>query len=326
MNRFLLLFSVLLVNTTYGYQAADEIFQPLVRDVKEIDLAEQDLPRNYRTTRDKIVEDDKKPKLRLDGLKELFMGGSAQFTESQLRGIISNWNTKILIVDLREETHLILETQEGKQIPISAFIPLNTGNEGKSIEEIDFEHLRYRNHILEQGVISLPYGKGDSVVVDEDNIPVFNVSNVFTEKEVVEKLNDIYPLGVDYVYLPITDHKNPSLQVVDKFLEVMRSVKSDSEMTLFFHCRAGRGRTGMMMVLRDILENAKKYNLTLEQILKRQELLGSPDFATIDEAKPEQSQERIEFITHFFQFALAEDGYEANASYSSWKQAHPFSN
>lgn len=323
MKRFLLLF-FMSFNTVYGYLPTEEEFQPLVRDVKEIDMAEQELPRNYRTTQDKIDVDDKNLDLRLDGLKELLMGGSAQFTESQLRGIISNWNTKVLVVDLREETHLILETSEGKQIPISAFIPSNLGNQGKSIEEINFEHLRYRNHILEQGVISLPYGKGEAVEV-EDNIPVFQVSNVFTEQEIVEKLNDTSPLGVEYVYLPITDHRNPSLQIVDKFLEVMKSAKSNREMTLLFHCRAGRGRTGMMMVMTDILENAKKYDLTLEQILKRQELLGSPDFATIDEEKPEQSKERYEFISYFYQFALADDGYEVDASYSSWREAHPFS-
>ncbi len=323
MKHFFLLF-FMSFNTVYGYLPIEEEFQPLVRDVKEIDMAEQDLPRNYRTTQDEIDVDGQHLDLRLDGLKELLMAGSAQFTEGQLRGIISNWNTKVLVVDLREETHLILETSEGKQIPISAFIPLNLGNRGKSIEEIDFEHLRYRNHILEQGVISLPYGKGEGIEM-EDSIPVFQVSNVFTEKEIVEKLNETHSFGVEYVYLPITDHRNPSLPIVDKFLEMMRSAKNNREMTIIFHCRAGRGRTGMMMVMRDILENAKKYQLSLEQILKRQELLGSPDFASIDEEKPEQSQERLEFISHFYQFASAEDGYDVGESYSSWLEAHPIS-
>lgn len=320
MNRNLILFFMFSVSSVYASEDQNE-FQPLVRDVKEIDVAEQNFPRNFRTTQDEIGE--AAPQLRLEGLKDLYMGGSAQFTENQLREIISSWNTKVLVIDLREETHLILETHEGRQIPISAFIPLNLGNKGKSMDEIEYEHLRYRNHILEQEIVSLPYGKGDSVE-KEDEVPVFHVSNVYTEKEVVEKLNEDYPKGVEYVYLPVTDHRKPTLPVVDLFLDVMRNVKEDKEITLMFHCRAGRGRTGMMMVMRDILENAKKYDLTLQQIIKRQELLGSPDFADVsDDERTEQAQERYEFLNQFYRYAMADDGYEASTSFSSWLKSNP---
>src|SRR5262245_46436527 len=126
MKKFFSILFVLIINLEHGSEMGKD-FKLLVRDVKEVDLEEQVWPRNYRTTRDDILSEDDQ-QLRLDGLKDLFMGGSAQFTESQLREILSDWNTKVIVVDLREETHLILETQEGKQIPISAFIPLNLGN------------------------------------------------------------------------------------------------------------------------------------------------------------------------------------------------------
>lgn len=324
MYRSLFLIVALMIATAHGHQPDKKIvFQPLVRDVKEIDLAEQELPRNYRTTHDNINihSQEEQPPIRLEGLKELFMGGSAQFTEAQLKEILSHWNTKVIIVDLREETHLILETREGKQIPISAFVPLNIGNVGKSRHQIDYEHLRYRDHILEQGVVALPYGKGDGVV--EEDAPVFEVSNVYTEKELVEKINQLHPHGVEYVYLPVTDHLKPTPEAVDTFLEVMQKVQNDNEANLLFHCRAGRGRTGMMMVMRDMLENAKKYNLSFDQILKRQELLGSPDFSDVSEGKEEQSIERYEFLKHFYQFILAQDGFETKISYTTWLKIHP---
>lgn len=318
-------FFALFVGPIYGVATNELIeFQPLVRDVKIIDIAESDLPRNYRTTHDEIsVEDNSlgNLKLRLEGLKDLSMGGSAQFTESQLEEIVSHWNTKVTVIDLREETHLILETHEGRQIPISAFIPLNVGNEGKSINEIEYEHLRYRNHILEKGAIALPYGKGGGVI--SPDAPIFAVSNVYTEKEVVEKLNENHPLGVEYVYLPITDHKKPSPKIVDLFLNLMRDAQNDDNKTLIFHCRAGRGRTGMMMVMKDMLDNAKKYELTFDQILKRQELLGSPDFADVSIDKEEQSIERYAFLKHFYMFVLSPDGYDSGVPYSYWSDQHP---
>lgn len=326
MYRTLFVFLVLAVGSLYAYLPKHADFQPLVRDVKDLkELSEKELPRNYRTTHDRISINHElgEFQVRLEGLKDLFMGGSAQFTESQLREILSHWNTKVVIVDLREETHLILETRDGKQIPISAFVPLNLGNVGKSVDEIDFEHLRYRNHILERGSVSLPYGKGDGSYVEKDDIPVFDVNNVYTERELVEKINEYHPHGVEYIYLPITDHQKPTPQAVDTFLEILQSVQNDNEATLLFHCRAGRGRTGMMMVMRDMLENAKKYNLSFDQILKRQELLGSPNFADVSAGKEEQSVERFEFLSHFYKYAVANDGYSAGVPYTAWLAKHP---
>lgn len=324
MLKKLFFFLCLSSSSLFGEQLPlDMQYQTLVRDVKEIDHVEMELPRNYRSTKDHILIDEEQLgqiELRLDGLKEVPMGGTAQFTEAQLREIVSHWNNRIVVVDLREETHLILETAEGRQIPISAFMPLNVGNEGKSIDEIDFEHLRYKQYILERGAVALPYGKGMGII-DED-APVFEVSNVYTEKEVVEKLGQTHLHEIQYVYLPVTDHKKPTPQIVDSFLDVMRNLQDD-EVTLIFHCRAGRGRTGMMMVMRDMLENAKKYQLTFDQILKRQELLGSPNFADVSEGKEEQSIERFEFLNHFYQFVLAEDGYQAHVPYTNWLEKHP---
>jgi protein tyrosine phosphatase len=103
----------------------------------------------------------------------------------------------------------------------------------------------------------------------------------------------------------------------------MHEAQNDKEATLLFHCRAGRGRTGMMMVMRDMVENAKKYELSFDQILKRQELLGSPDFSDVSEGKEEQSIERFQFLNHFYEYVLAADGYDSELPYSQWLQIHP---
>lgn len=321
---FLLLLALTLSTITRmeGITKSEQKFLPIVTDISIKHKSEEsdDFPKYYRTFQD-VLWFDPPQSLSMKGLKDFSIAGTAQFTKNQLAYILNDLRTNVIVVDLREETHFIMEDPHGRQVPISAFMSQNTANVGKSLEEIAWDHIIYRDYILKQRVITLHYTKDGEVQYSDDD-PIYEVANVYTEKETVELLDEIYPPGIQYVHLPITDHLTPADQIVDNFLDLFRS-SQDQNATLLFHCRAGRGRTGMLMVMSDMLGNAKKYDLTFHDILKRQELLGSPDFSEVDESKVEQSQERNQFLQHFYQFAISEDGFENGISYSSWLHEHP---
>jgi hypothetical protein len=77
------------------------------------------------------------------------------------------------------------------------------------------------------------------------------------------------------------------------------------------------------MVMSDIVKNARKYDLSLEEIVKRQHLLGSPDFSKVKPGRAEQSAERYDFLKHFYQFVMADDGLQSGTPYSFWQEVYP---
>lgn len=319
---FLFLFGVTaFANGTAVEDLRETSFLPLIDEVFGNPLVEEGslFPRNFRTAQDNIQEDinELSESVRLDGLEELRVAGTAQFTEPQLLEILNHLGKKTLVVDLREETHLIFEDAEGKQTPITAFKSQNTGNVGKSYEEINEEIDRYKEFILNQEFITLYYTRNSEVQIDE-KVAFFEVGNVYAEWESIERISALYSPGVEYLHFPVTDHKNPNPQAVDAFLSLLNSIKDDQEIVLLFHCKAGRGRTGVFMIMKDMIENAKRYHLSFEEILKRQELLGSPDFSKIKPGRAENSIERYEFLLQFYEFVIAEDGLEAGTPYRSW--------
>lgn len=300
---------------------------PLTGDVFGKDIGENThFPRNFRTAQDAIG--DLPEFIRLDGLEDLLIAGTAQFTEEQLLAILKQLGKKTLVVDLREETHLIFEDIHGKQIPITAYSSQNLANQGKSVTEIQRDVKLYKNFILQQTTLALYYTINSEVQLHAPPL-LFEVGKVYAEWEIVDKANSFYAPGVAYLLMPITDHKNPSPQSVDTFLAFLETVKDDRELVLLFHCQAGRGRTGLFMIMKDMIQNARKYNLSLHDILKRQELLGSPDFSKIKLARAENTSERYKFLQHFYEFVIAEDGLNARTPYSLWiqerkgKQADP---
>jgi hypothetical protein len=318
--NFLCLFIFLgmsLLKFQEGCSSEPEYF-PLTSDFSKSEIFQhKDFPRNFRTSADEIDGvHDSFP--RLDGLKELDIAGTGQFNEEQLLSILYFFGKRVVVIDLREETHLMFEDSSGKHIPITAYGSQNSGNEGKSYEEIAIELSRYKTHIYMQDAITLHFTEDSEVIFDEDD-PQFYVGRILTEEEMVADLNKIYPNGVDYSLLPVTDHKIPDDQTVDRFLQLFRKVKDRKDNTIIlFHCKAGRGRTGLFMNIADILANAASYNLPLDEIIKRQELLGSPNFLELKEGREENSVERYHFLKKFYDFVISEDGYQSGASFKEW--------
>ena len=120
-----------------------------------------------------------------------------------------------------------------------------------------------------------------------------------TERETVEAA------GASYVRITVADHARPDDGAVDRFIAAVRTLPADG--WVFFHCRAGRGRTTTFMALYDMLRNARQ--VSLEDIAKRQELLGN-DYdvlqpADAGTAKAPYVADRIAFVRAFYDYAKA---------------------
>lgn len=98
--------------------------------------------------------------------------------------------------------------------------------------------------------------------------------------------------------------KAPSYDsTIDHFIVFIENLPKD--VWVYFHCKNGKGRTSMMLVMADIIKNAPV--VALEDIIKRQFLLGSVDlFDTTLWFKGTYSikilERRMAFIQDFYDF------------------------
>lgn len=91
---------------------------------------------------------------------------------------------------------------------------------------------------------------------------------------------------------------------VDEFISYFDTAPKN--LWFHFHCRHGKGRTSMALVMFDIIKNAP--HVALEDIVKRQHLLGSVDLFDVTEWKANGTyssktlEERKKFIKDFYTF------------------------
>ncbi|MBL8676346.1 MAG: hypothetical protein JNJ47_02820 [Alphaproteobacteria bacterium] len=90
---------------------------------------------------------------------------------------------------------------------------------------------------------------------------------------------------------------------IDKILTFYDNIPRNS--WLHFHCSHGKGRTSLMLVMLDTMENAPQ--VSLNDIVKRQHLLGSEDLFSTEVWEngtytKEQLENRKEFVEKFYQF------------------------
>lgn len=264
------------------------------------------LPRNFRATSNTLPSE-----INLAGLSDLHIAGGGQFSKAAYDKILQRLGTKkITVIDLREESHGMLNGNA-----VSWYGPRDATNAGKSPSQI----------IEEQSTLLVDLGKEEIAVVnkilkksDDGKIetvkPIeYVVHQTSTEEELVTSK------GHQYKRLFVQDFHAPSKKETDRFIEIVKELPKNK--WIYFHCRAGVGRTTVFMTMYDIMHNAKQVSLT--DIFARQIALGGKDFTKLPEKnhfKYQWAVERLDFLKQFYQYA--HDNHDNfNTSWTQWLQS-----
>lgn len=260
------------------------------------DSQDHKLPRNFRVT---VHESIQRPFINLEGLNQLNMSGSSQFSEKTFQSMVGSLSVpsnQLHVIDLREESHGFLNG-----VAVSWTDGNNGANRNKTKIEITSDENDRLNHCLQQKELNIIDHSGKS-----NQLAIYTIK---TEQQLVENF------GVNYIRLPVTDHKHPSNETVDEFLSIINHLPSDHWMHV--HCKGGRGRTTTFISMYDIAKNA--HQVSLEDILNRQWLIGGVDLTQTQKKNHERSQdaiERLEFLQAFYRYCQEVTDFQT--SWSEW--------
>jgi hypothetical protein len=273
-----------------------------------------EIPRNFRTTADPFLKQSEIAKLpsRL-GLPELKAVTSAQFSEKTLKNALKKIPGEVRIIDLRRESHGFVNG-----IPISWYYYRNDSNaglRGKAIiveERALLDGLRSHIPLTLQRITS----KSGGVIHSTEPFDV-NIQSLETEQQLTQRL------GLAYSRLPVLDHNRPDDVVVDEFIDLVKDLSPNT--WLYFHCRAGKGRSTTFMALYDILHNGR--SVSLEDIVLRQKLIGGSSLLHVSHKasslwKEAVLSERKAFLETFYRYATDKNGYPQK-SWTEWLKASP---
>jgi len=242
---------------------------------------ESSLPRNFRDL------NNPEDKININAI------ASAQFNEEELKAIKKKYpNQKILIIDLRKESHAFVNNK-----PISWRSQFNLDNDEKSYQQILLDEKQKVNNLAKESQIIV----SEIIKKDEKNgwfseiSPILvNVNKVETEAEIAKRN------GFDYKRIAIRDHSYPDSK---QLMEITSLIEKTSPQTkVYVHCAAGRGRTTTFLTIFDIIKNG--HNTTLEEIFKRQYKMGGPKLDKIDEDskwREDLAKERLAIIKNFYE-------------------------
>jgi hypothetical protein len=227
-----------------------------------------------------------------EGLRDLRISGSAQFSQKQLEAVIKQTPGKLWIVDLREESHGYLNGEA-----ICWFGGQNNANKGLDVSEIlaDEHTLLDKLRALKTAVVYQIQTKMANYIC-KANATSTPVGSIMSEAKLARLEH------VNYVRFPVTDHHAPSPEIVQQFIEFYQHLPKDAY--LLFHCRGGNGRTSFFMTLCDILKNG--HELSFQEILLRQYLLGGRNI--LKDSDP--SANVVEGSEAYERFILLQDLYE----------------
>lgn len=245
------------------------------------------LPKNFRTTNDNIHGD-----VNRTGLKDLHIAGGSQFSKLSFKKILNRLDEKkITIIDLRQESHGFLNSNA-----ISWYAPNDAINAGKTIQVIEADQTQLLDDLNKQDIVDVfNIASKKNGYIAKARAKQYVVHQVMNEDQFAESAKQ------NYARIYVQDTYAPTNDEVDRFLEIVKAVPKDQ--WIYFHCRAGVGRTTTFMAMDDMLHNAKK--VSFNDIIKRQHVLGGKDLEepAKSDLKVKRTQERLAFLEKFYQYA-----------------------
>jgi len=135
---------------------------------------------------------------------------------------------------------------------------------------------------------------------------------VSPESELIKKY------GFEYENIKIDSKVRTPDEAVDAFVTFVDTLPDN--VWVHFHCRLGKGRTSMMLIMFDTMKNAPK--VALKDIVKRQHLLGSENlFNTVARSRgtyySSTLTKRKQFIEAFYDFIC-----QRKAGIQKWSEWH----
>lgn len=296
-----ILLSLLLVTTLTFARGYDAL---LVLDARN----SSQLPKHFRTSSDTISDES----INRKGLTDLQIAGGAQFSKLSLQKILERLHTKKLtIIDLRQESHGFLNGDG-----ISWYGDANAANAGMKPIQIENTQALLLSQ-LEKEQTAKVYEiikKTSNENIAETKKIEFLVHAVSSEESLAEEEQ------LNYKRFYVQDFHAPTPKEVDNFVEFAKNTPKDS--WIYFHCRAGVGRTTTFMALYDMMRNAK--DVSLEAILARQAALGGKDLTELPEQgsfKYKAAVERLNFLKKFYQYAHDNDD-NFDTTWKKWLKRH----
>lgn len=241
-----------------------------------------DMLRKFRTCSDA----SKLKGINIEGLANLKCSGSAEPSGEGFVALRKSFkNKKVIVVDLREESHGFLN----KLYPVSWYLFLyNWGNAGKSLTNIKADESTKLQSLINKDIKLT--GKNKKQYSTD-----ISVKQVNSEEELANINN------LSYIRFPVRDRAYPTDAIIDEFvLYVTKMPKDDT--WFHFHCKEGKGRTTTFMVMFDMMHNADK--VSFDDIIRRQYLIGGADLTEKkdDPVLQKLSNERLVLLKKFYDY------------------------
>ncbi|RXM57153.1 fused DSP-PTPase phosphatase/NAD kinase-like protein [Clostridium tetani] len=283
---FLSIFLSLSMESTLAY-TSDTTNLNLVLDTSKY----TDMPKRFRKTSN--LENIKNNNINLNGLDKLNISGSQQFSAYNLPLIIKSIETSlpITVVDLREESHGFING-----MPVSWVSEKNNANMGLTRDEIISKEINLLNSI-------------------KLNVPItfYNHKNITIIPTKVENEDTLVTSNsLSYLRVPVTDTKLPTDDMVNYFVDSIKSTPKDT--WFHFHCKQGIGRTSTFMIMYDMIKNSKE--VSFDDIVRRQLLLAG---FNEDKIKSFSNNKRIAFLKNFYRYCK-ENSDNFDVKWSDWKK------
>jgi len=245
------------------------------------------LPCHFRVCARPYVLEQSAPPSR-QGLDALFVSGSEQPSGRDMADAIRPLAEKLVIVDLRQESHGFVN-----DVPVSWYGPKNWANLGLDADGARQDEAARLAALTGKTIPVVRVISKDALgLIATSRTDALTVRSVDTESELAARH------GLGYARFAVTDHRPPDEKEAARFVAFFNSQPRNT--WFHFHCHGGVGRTTTFMLLSDILRNGRE--LSLKDLVLRQFLLGGVDLFTYPAAsyKAPFYEQREEFLRAFY--------------------------